>query len=176
MELLCGAPEQTRAATILRLVAASDARTSPPMREMSHKMQPRRALMAMSFRPVFQTVGAGASITCERSFRTRPPQLNLRTLGLCDSARNSNKQVCVCVCFFLVCSRLAAFVSSRWTHTAHEPFGSLVPSGATCAGAAHVRGIFLDFDEQFAKDMAPSEGMYYLDGCQTYTQALAALF
>lgn len=37
-------------------------------------------------------------------------------------------------------------------------------------GAAHVRGIFLDFDEQFAKDMAPSEGMYYLDGCQTYTQ------
>mmetsp|Transcript_53944 Transcript_53944/g.106433 ORF Transcript_53944/g.106433 Transcript_53944/m.106433 type:complete len:343 (+) Transcript_53944:54-1082(+) len=37
-------------------------------------------------------------------------------------------------------------------------------------GAAHVRGIFLSFDEQFAKDMAPSEGMYYLDGCQTCTQ------
>lgn len=37
-------------------------------------------------------------------------------------------------------------------------------------GAAHVRGIFLDFDEQFAKDMAPSEGMYYLDGCQACMQ------
>jgi len=37
-------------------------------------------------------------------------------------------------------------------------------------GAAHVRGIFLDFDEQFAREMAASEGMYYLDGCQTCAQ------
>lgn len=35
-------------------------------------------------------------------------------------------------------------------------------------GAAHVRGIFLDFDTQLAKDLVPTKGRYYLDGqCTT---------
>lgn len=37
-------------------------------------------------------------------------------------------------------------------------------------GAAHVRGIFLDFDEHFARELAPCEGLYYLDGRVSSTE------
>lgn len=34
-------------------------------------------------------------------------------------------------------------------------------------GAAHVRGIFLDFDAQLARELVPTKGRYYLDGLCT---------
>jgi len=37
-------------------------------------------------------------------------------------------------------------------------------------GAAHVRGIFLEVDDRLARELAPSDGLYYLDGRVTCTE------